>query len=83
MPVTITVIITIIFILLVVGCKIKRSAAEKPVKQITSSDLIKNPICPWCKTGKDSIELDRTSPVCPYIASLKNGSCPYYKPIEN
>ena len=35
----------------------------------------KKQICPRCKTGKDSYELDKRSEACPYISCWKNGKC--------
>ena len=43
----------------------------------------KNQLCPSCKTGKESYELDRFSEDCPHIASYKNSKCPFYLPLEN
>ena len=39
-------------------------------------------ICPRCKTGKDSYELDKRSEACPYISCWKNGKCAFYEPLE-
>lgn len=35
----------------------------------------KRQICPRCKTGKESYELDRRSDACPYINCCKKGKC--------
>ena len=43
----------------------------------------KKQICPRCKTGKDSYELDKRSEACPYIGCWKNGKCSFYEPLEN
>lgn len=40
-------------------------------------------ICPRCKTGKDSYELDNRSEACPYIGCWKINKCPFYKPFDN
>ena len=42
----------------------------------------KKQICPRCKTGKASFELDRHSVMCPHIGSWKNGKCHFFEPIE-
>ncbi len=42
----------------------------------------KKQICPRCKTGKDSYELDKRSEACPYISCWKNGKCSFYEPLE-
>ncbi len=44
--------------------------------------ILKKQICPRCKTGKESYELDRHSEVCPYIGCWKNGKCPYFQSVE-
>ena len=41
----------------------------------------KKQICPKCKTGKESYELDQYSDICPYIDYWKSGKCPFYKPF--
>lgn len=42
----------------------------------------KKKICPRCKTGKDSYDLDKHSEACPYIGCWKNGKCSFYVPLE-
>ncbi len=42
----------------------------------------RKPICPRCKTGKDTYELDKRSETCPYIGHWKKGKCQFYVPIE-
>lgn len=46
--------------------------------------LWKKNLCPNCKTGKDSYELDRHSEVCPYIScyNCKKKECRFYVPLE-
>lgn len=39
-------------------------------------------ICPRCKTGKESYDLDSHSEACPYIGCWKKGKCPFYVPLE-
>ncbi len=39
-------------------------------------------ICPKCRTGKESYELDPKSDACPNISCWKNGKCPFYIPLE-
>lgn len=39
-------------------------------------------ICPKCKVGKESYELDRHSETCPYIEYWKDGKCPFFRPID-
>lgn len=38
-------------------------------------------ICPTCKTGKYTYELDPKADMCPYISSLENGKCQFYQPL--
>lgn len=44
--------------------------------------LLKKQICPRCKTGKDSYELDQHSEFCPYIGCWKKGKCSFYVPLD-
>ncbi len=39
-------------------------------------------LCPKCKTGKYTYDLDPKSETCPYIGCLKWNKCPFYKPLE-
>ena len=39
-------------------------------------------ICPRCKTGKYTYDLDPKSEVCPYIGCWKRNKCHFYKPLE-
>lgn len=39
-------------------------------------------ICPRCKTGKYTYELDRHSEACPYIGCWKNGKCSFFEPLD-
>lgn len=42
----------------------------------------KKQICPRCKTGKYTYELDPKSVTCPYIGCWKCNKCHFYKPLE-
>ncbi len=42
----------------------------------------KKQICPRCKNGKYTYDLDPKSELCPYIGCLKNGKCHLYKPLD-
>ncbi len=42
----------------------------------------KKQICPRCKTGKCTYELDPKSEVCPYIGCWKRNKCHFYKPLD-
>ncbi len=39
-------------------------------------------ICPRCKTGKYTYDLDPKSEMCPNINYWKNGKCQFYKPLD-
>ncbi len=38
-------------------------------------------ICPKCKVGKWSYDLDKHSVACPYIGCWKDGKCQFYVPL--
>ena len=42
----------------------------------------KKQICPRCKTGKYTYELDPKSEACPYIGCWRRNKCSFYKPFE-
>lgn len=42
----------------------------------------KKQLCPNCRTGKESYELDKHSESCPYIGYLKEGTCSFFVPFE-
>lgn len=44
--------------------------------------LFKKQICPRCKTGKYTYDLDRHSEACPYIGCWKKGKCSFFEPLE-
>ena len=44
--------------------------------------MFKRNLCPKCKTGKYTYELDRRSPVCPYIGCYSGKKCPMYVKLE-
>lgn len=44
--------------------------------------MFKRKTCPNCLTGAKSYELDKLSPLCPYLACHTGRSCPYYKPLK-
>ena len=39
-------------------------------------------LCPDCKTGAESLLIDPSSEVCPYISCYNGYSCAYYAPQE-
>ncbi len=42
----------------------------------------KKQICPRCKTGKYTYDLDPKSEVCPYIECWRRNKCNFYKPLD-
>lgn len=44
--------------------------------------FLKKRICPRCKTGKYTYELDPKAEVCPYIECWKRNKCSFYKPLD-
>ena len=44
--------------------------------------FFKKQICPRCKTGKYTYELDPKSEACPYIGCWKKNKCHFYKPLD-
>ena len=45
-------------------------------------DLFNKKICPRCKTGKYTYDLDPKSEVCPYIGCWRRNKCSFYKPLD-
>ena len=39
-------------------------------------------ICPRCKTGKYTYDIDPKSEACPYIGCWKRNKCSFYKPLD-
>ena len=44
--------------------------------------FFKKQICPRCKTGKYTYELDPKSECCPYIGCWRRNKCHFYKPLK-
>lgn len=78
------IIVTAILVFIFIILKVKRTALslKKPKKQenIKENDTAKL-LCPNCKTGKESYQLDRLSESCPYIECMKDGKCKFYMPV--
>ena len=47
-----------------------------------ANDLLNKKICPRCKTGKYTYDLDPKSDACPYIECWNRNDCSFYKPLE-
>lgn len=46
------------------------------------NDMFNKKICPRCKTGKYTYDLDPKSETCPYICCWKRNKCSFYKPLD-
>ena len=44
--------------------------------------MCRKKLCPHCKTGKYTYELDRHSPVCPYFYCHNGKKCAMYKKLN-
>lgn len=73
-------VIVIFFVIFSIMCAM--IAAGRSDVQADDKFFYKNQICPTCKTGKESYELDNHSYACPYISCLKDGKCSFYEPLE-
>lgn len=56
--------------------------AEKENSEGDDDMFLKKQICPRCKTGKYTYDLDPKSVTCPYIGCWKCNKCHFYKPLE-
>ena len=46
------------------------------------NDMFNKKICPRCKTGKYTYDLDPKSDACPYIECWRRNKCSFYKPLD-
>ena len=46
------------------------------------NDMFNKKICPRCKTGKYTYDLDPKSEACPYIGCWRRNKCSFYKPLD-
>ena len=44
--------------------------------------MFRRKLCPHCKTGKYTYELDSRSPECPYLCCHNGRKCVMYVPLE-
>lgn len=51
-------------------------------KNTCDDKFFKEQLCPKCKTGKYTYELDSKSDACPNISCLENGKCSFYEPLK-
>jgi hypothetical protein len=47
-----------------------------------ANDLFNKKICPRCKTGKYTYDLDPKSEACPYIGCWRRNKYSFYKPLD-
>ena len=55
---------------------------EEEIKREKQELNRKKQLCPVCKTGKESYEIDNLSDVCPYMEHLKDGKCKYFVHLD-
>lgn len=75
------------FVLLAMMCAMivaGRSDEQADMENNEGADEMfwKKQICPRCKTGKYTYDLDPKSETCPYICCWKRNKCSFYKPLE-
>lgn len=84
----IAVAITILaFVLLAMMCAMivaGRSDEQADMENNEGADEMfwKKQICPRCKTGKYTYDLDPKSETCPYIGCWRRNKCSFYKPFD-
>lgn len=44
--------------------------------------MFRRKLCPHCKTGKRTYQLDSRSPECPYLACHNGKKCAMYKKLD-
>lgn len=80
-------IIILAFVLLAMMCAMivaGRSDEQADMENNEGADdvFLKKQICPRCKTGKYTYDLDPKSETCPYIGCWRRNKCSFYKPLE-
>ena len=77
-------IITIVFALYCALIVAGRSDDQAEMKNNEGDDdmFFRKQICPRCKTGKYTYDLDPKSEACPYIGCWKKNKCHFYKPLD-
>ena len=79
---TVLVMAILVFIYVIMQAKHIALHFKKHTKQTNTqrNDALKQ-LCPNCKTGSESYQLDKQSESCPYIGCLKDGKCNFYEPF--
>ena len=75
-------IIIAMYCTLIVASGSKKDDINFDNNEENNNRFCKKQICPKCKTGKESYNLDIHSDICPYIESYKNGKCRFYVPLK-
>lgn len=44
--------------------------------------MLRRKLCPHCKIGKRTYQLDSRSPMCPYIHCYKGRTCAMYEKLD-
>ncbi len=57
-------------------------ALPKPGKEGAKRMENQVQLCPNCQTGLDSLELDKHSPMCPYLCYHNGTACTKYKAMQ-
>lgn len=84
--ITVGVLAFIVFTMMCAMIVAGRSDEENNSRQNTEGAdemFWKKQICPKCKVGKWSYELDKHSEACPYIGCWKDGKCQFFEPIND
>ena len=84
---TITALLILAFIVVAMYCACVLAGrsddqAEKENNEGDDDMFFKKQICPRCKTGKYTYDLDPKSDVCSYIGCWKRNKCSFYKPLD-
>ena len=79
--------IIVLFLVVTMYCALivaGRSDEQANIENNEGDDdmFLKKQICPRCKTGKYTYDLDPKSEVCPYIGCWRRNKCHFYKPLS-
>lgn len=83
---TIIILLTLAFIVVAMYCACVLAGRSDEQANIENNeganDLLNKKICPRCKTGKYTYDLDPKSDACPYIGCWRRNKCSFYKPLD-
>ena len=79
--------IIVLFLAVVMYCALivaGRSDEQTNIENNEGDDdmFLKKQICPRCKTGKYTYDLDPKSEACQYIGCWRRNKCSFYKPLD-